>query len=173
MITLTEDEVLERLSGQDQLKPFLEVANDILLSGIRDFLPSVFISNDEDIREYAVKPLLAKSGPLDNIYVSLRLIYALGKLEKWAYADIICFYQFGEFQNENETVIEFYDDITYDFICNLNAIVNNEQLFQSIKNMKFSDFNVFSKERYGNMVKTGLTLAVTSLLQEFAHESGA
>src|SRR5471030_122063 len=89
MTVLTEDQVLETLSSQTNLNDFLDAANVILLSGIKQFLPQLFINNDEDIREFAVKPLLAKSGPLDNIDVSLRLIYALGKIKKSVYADTL------------------------------------------------------------------------------------
>ncbi len=39
-----------------------------------------------------MKPLLAQSGPLDDIDVALRLIYALGKMDKWLYADITHFF---------------------------------------------------------------------------------
>ena len=79
MATLTEDDVLEQLDAQDNLFSFMKTAHSILLQGIRQFLPSLFVDNDEEIVEYAVKPLLAQSGPLDDIDVALRLIYALGK----------------------------------------------------------------------------------------------
>lgn len=166
MTSLNEDAVLEQLETQNDLASFLNVSHDILLSGIRRFLPSLFINNDEEIVEYAVKPLLARSGPLDDIGVALRLICALGKMEKWLYADITCFSQFRDFVQASKEVIHFHDDITYDFIASLNSITQNDPLFSAIKNMKFSDFSIYSETRYGNMVKTALTLAVMSLLKE-------
>jgi DNA-binding MltR family transcriptional regulator len=129
----------------------------------------VFVNNDPDIQEYAVKPLLAKSGPLDNLDVSLRLLYALGKIRKTVYADVICLSQFSQYVQTENNVLSFYDEMTYDFISNLNAITENEQLFSAIRKMKFSSFEVFNTERYGNMIKTGLTLAVTSLLKELTN----
>ena len=72
MATLTEDDVLEQLDAQDNLFSFMKTAHSILLQGIRQFLPSLFVDNDEEIVEYAVKPLLAQSGPLDDIDVALR-----------------------------------------------------------------------------------------------------
>ncbi|MEL4012783.1 MltR family transcriptional regulator [Dryocola clanedunensis] len=166
MTTLNEDDVLEKLEAQNDLASFMTVAHDILLSGIRQFLPSLFVNNDEEILEYAVKPLLARSGPLDDIDVALRLIYALGKMDKWVYADLDCFSQFREFVFASKETVHFHDDITYDFIASLNAITRNTTLFDAIKKMKFSDFNIYSEVRYGSMVKTALTLAVTSLLKE-------
>lgn len=166
MIPLNEDDVLERLEAQNDLASFMNVAHDILLSGIRQFLPSLFVNNDEEILEYAVKPLLARRGPLDDIDVALRLIYALGKMDKWLYADISCFTQFRDFVQQSREAIEFHDEVTYDFIANLNSITQNATLFNAIKSMKFSDFTIYSETRYGSMVKTALTLAVTSLLKE-------
>ena len=80
MTTLTEDDVLEQLDAQNNLLSFMTTAHNILLQGIKRFLPSLFVNNDEEIVEYAVKPLLARSGPLDDIDVALRLIYALDEL---------------------------------------------------------------------------------------------
>ena len=158
MATLTEDDVLEQLDAQDNLFSFMKTAHSILLQGIRQFLPSLFVDNDEEIVEYAVKPLLAQSGPLDDIDVALRLIYALGKMDKWLYADITHFSQFWHYLNEQDETPGFADDITWDFISNVNSITR--------KAMKFADFAVWSEARFSGMVKTALTLAVTTTLKE-------
>lgn len=47
MATLTEDDVLEQLNAQDNLFSFMKTAHSILLQGIRQFLPSLFVDNDE------------------------------------------------------------------------------------------------------------------------------
>lgn len=171
MTVLTEDQVLETLSGQENLNDFLNAANVILLSGIKQFLPRLFINNDEDIREFAVKPLLAKSGPLDSIDVSLRLIYALGKIQKPVYADILLFSQMAEHLNAQPDIIEFHDDTVYEFIQNLRCVTDNTMMFQSIEKMKFAGFEIFNNARYGSFVRTALSLAVTDLLKELTHES--
>lgn len=140
MATLTEDDVLEQLDAQDNLFSFMKTAHSILLQGIRQFLPSLFVDNDEEIVEYAVKPLLAQSGPLDDIDVALRLIYALGKMDKWLYADITHFSQFWHYLNEQDETPGFADDITWDFISNVNSIIRNASLYDALKAMKFADF---------------------------------
>lgn len=104
MTTLTEDDVLEQLDAQNNLLSFMTTAHSILLQGIKRFLPSLFVDNDEEIVEYAVKPLLAQSGPLDDIDVALRLIYALGKMDKWLYADITHFSQFYQYVSERDEI---------------------------------------------------------------------
>ncbi|MCJ8725467.1 fumarase E, partial [Escherichia coli] len=145
---------------------FMKTAHSILLQGIRQFLPSLFVDNDEEIVEYAVKPLLAQSGPLDDIDVALRLIYALGKMDKWLYADITHFSQFWHYLNEQDETPGFADDITWDFISNVNSITRNATLYDALKAMKFADFAVWSEARFSGMVKTALTLAVTTTLKE-------
>ena len=166
MATLTEDDVLEQLDAQDNLFSFMKTAHSILLQGIRQFLPSLFVDNDEEIVEYAVKPLLARSGPLDDIDVALRLIYALGKMEKWLYADITHFSQFYQYLKEQDTLPGFADDITWDFIGNVNCITRNATLFSALESMKFADFAAWSEVRFTAMIKTALTLAVTTILKE-------
>lgn len=162
----TEDDVLEQLDAQDNLFSFMKTAHTILLQGIRQFLPSLFVDNDEEIVEYAVKPLLAQSGPLDDIDVALRLIYALGKMDKWLYADITHFSQFWHYLNEQDETPGFADDMTWDFISNVNSITRNAMLYDALKAMKFADFSVWSEARFSGMVKTALTLAVTTTLKE-------
>lgn len=166
MTTLTEDDVLEQLDAQNNLLAFMTTAHSFLLQGIKCFLPSLFVDNDEEIVEYAVKPLLARSGPLDDIDVALRLIYALGKMEKWLYADITHFSQFFQYLKEQDTIPGFADDITWDFISNVNCITRNATLFGALETMKFADFAAWSEVRFTAMIKTALTLAVTTILKE-------
>ncbi|MGK9175449.1 transcriptional regulator [Yokenella regensburgei] len=168
MTTLTEDDVLEQLDAQEDLFAFMTVAHDILLLGIKRFLPSLFVDNDEEIVEYAVKPLLAQSGPLDDIDVALRLIYALGKMDKWLYADITHFTQFYQYLKDQTEIPGFADDITWDFISNVNCITRNTTLYGALKSMKFADFAAWSAVRFSDMVKTALTLAVTAILKELS-----
>ena len=51
MTTLTEDDVLEQLDAQRDLRSFMTTAHTILLQGIKRFLPSLFVNNDEEIVE--------------------------------------------------------------------------------------------------------------------------
>lgn len=166
MTTLTEDDVLEQLEIMEDLRAFMVTANDILLRAIRHFLPSLFVNNDAEIVEYAVKPLLAQSGPLDDIDVAIRLIYALGKMDKWLYADIMHFSQFSQYLAEQAHVPGYGNEVVWDFISNMNSITTNTSLYNALKAMKFADFAVYSEARFSAMVKTALTLAVTTIVKE-------
>lgn len=60
----------------------------------------------------------------------------------------------------------FADDITWDFISNVNCITRNATLFSALESMKFADFAAWSEVRFTAMIKTALTLAVTTILKE-------
>ncbi|HAN7649134.1 TPA: transcriptional regulator, partial [Escherichia coli] len=49
---------------------------------------------------------------------------------------------------------------------NVNSITCNATLYDALKAMKFADFAVWSEARFSGMVKTALTLAVTTTLKE-------
>ncbi len=164
MVTLDKPRLSAAIEEATQLgvKVFALPDGDVAAS----VLPSLFVDNDEEIVEYAVKPLLAQSGPLDDIDVALRLIYALGKMDKWLYADITHFSQFWHYLNEQDETPGFADDMTWDFISNVNSITRNAMLYDALKAMTFADFSVWSEARFSGMVKTALTLAVTTTLKE-------
>ncbi|MGE9193038.1 hypothetical protein ACQKHR_11800, partial [Escherichia coli] len=46
------------------------------------------------------------------------------------------------------------------------SITCNATLYDALKAMKFADFAVWSEARFSGMVKTALTLAVTTTLKE-------
>ncbi len=60
----------------------------------------------------------------------------------------------------------FADDMTRDFISNVNSITRNAMLYDALKAMKFADFAVWSESAFSGMVKAVLTLAVTTTLKE-------
>ncbi len=172
MVELTEDEIIEQLEQITNLPEFIQRSNDFLFIGLRNFLPYLFINDDPDIQEYAVKPLLAKAGPLDDIHISLRLVYALGKVRKELYADIFSLTQFNEYLANEVQAADFSSDIVYTLLSNLNAATENSQLIDAITKMKFSDFTIYSKQRYSNLVKTALKLSVMAILKELVDEGG-
>ncbi|MGQ7153276.1 MltR family transcriptional regulator, partial [Escherichia coli] len=73
MATLTEDDVLEQLDAQDNLFSFMKTAHSILLQGIRQFLPSLFVDNDEEIVEYAAQHQYRQAGRFGRVTASLHI----------------------------------------------------------------------------------------------------
>lgn len=76
------------------------------------------------------------------------------------------FSQYWHYLKEQDETLGFADDMTRDFISNVNSITCNATLYDALKAMKFADFAVWSEARFSGMVKMALTLAVTTTLKE-------
>ena len=87
-------------------------------------------------------------------------------MDKWLYADITHFSQFYQYVSERDESPGFADDITWDFISNVNSITRNTTLYSALESMKFADFAAWSEVRFSGMVKTAMTLAVKTILKE-------
>ncbi|WP_168780201.1 MltR family transcriptional regulator [Hafnia alvei] len=162
---MDEDKIIELLESEKELSGFMAQANQILYSTLRYFLPYVFVS-DPDIQEYAVKPLLAKAGPLDDIYVALRLIYALGQMRREVYADIFSFIQFNEYIYSRAKTMPFDHEMVYEFINNLRTISETDFSVRAVNEMRFADFAIYSRTRCISLIKTSLSLAVMTIVKE-------
>ncbi|XPE65464.1 MltR family transcriptional regulator [Shigella flexneri] len=127
MATLTEDHVLEQLDAQDNLFSFMKMAHTILLQGIRQFCCRCF-NNDEEIVGYAVKPLLAEAARLTIYLCCISFDLCVGEMDKLLYADITDFSQFWHYLNEQDETPGLPDDMTWDFISNVNSITCNATL---------------------------------------------
>ncbi len=62
-----------------------------------------------------MKPLLAQSGPLDDIDVALRLIYALGKIDNGCTPISLIFSQFWHYLNEQDEAPDLPMTSAWDF----------------------------------------------------------
>lgn len=110
-----------------------------------------------------MKPLLAQSGPLDDIDVALRLIYALGK---WINGFMpTSFLSVLSVPEEQDNIPGFADD-TPGFCQQREQYHPQCDPLWCAESMKFADFAAWSEVRFSAMVKTAMTLAVTAILKE-------
>ncbi len=77
MTTHQEDEVLERLNEQDGPRGFFLEAVTILEEAVDSLMRRAFRQEEYAVK-YAIEPLLNQSGPLGQLEVRLKLIFALG-----------------------------------------------------------------------------------------------
>lgn len=122
--------------------------------------------------EYAVEPLLKEDGPLVSTDVVSKLMFAMGKISVQTYSDIGLYGQVLDYSLSMSDRVSFSDDIVYDFIEN-QAILKSPQnsiYLDSIKQLKFSSFDTFSRQRYESLVKTVLKLSCETLLDRIEEE---
>ncbi len=164
-------ELLEKLDECENATCFLQVSNKLINLKLKALLPSVFVQ-DKLVMEYAVGPLLKEDGPLVTTDVISKLIFAMGRISLETYADIGLYGQVLEYAQSQSSNILFNDDMIYDFIANQAVLSTQQDSFyiESINQLKFSSFEVFSQMRYESLIKTVLKLSCEMLLEKIEEE---
>ncbi|MUK42963.1 transcriptional regulator [Aliivibrio fischeri] len=164
-------ELLENVEECDDATSFLHASNKLINLKLKALLPNIFVQ-DELVMEYAVEPLLKEDGPLVTTDVVSKLMFAMGKISLETYADIGLYAQVLEYAQSQPNKLSFGDDMIYDFISN-QAILSTQQdsfYLESINQLKFSSFEVFSQMRYESLIKTVLKLSCEMLLEKIEEE---
>ena len=76
-----ENRVLEKLNAGKTVRSFLMTAVELLAEALDILVVQVFRKDDYAVK-YAVEPLLTGNGPLGDLTVRLKLIYALGVISR-------------------------------------------------------------------------------------------
>src|SRR5471032_1177120 len=76
-----ENRVLEKLNAGKSVRSFLMTAVELLAEALDILVVQVFRKDDYAVK-YAVEPLLTGTGPLGDLSVRLKLIYALGVISR-------------------------------------------------------------------------------------------
>ncbi len=166
-----QEELLDALEECDNATCFIKASYKLINSKLKQLLPRVFVQ-DPLVIEYAVTPLLKEDGPLVEIDVVSKLMFAMGKISLETYADIGLFEQMHGFVIKQPNAIQFDDDMIYDFICNQSTFskAENNIYLDSVNQLKFSSFDAFSKARYESLIKTVLKLSCENLLETVEKE---
>ncbi|MDD9178343.1 MULTISPECIES: MltR family transcriptional regulator [Aliivibrio] len=164
-------ELLEALEDCEDATSFLVLSNQLVNLKLKALLPKVFVQ-DELVREHAVEPLLKEDGPLVTTDVVSKLVLAMGKISIQTYADIGLYAQVLEYAQSQPNHVSFGDDVIYDFISNQAVLSTQQDSFylESINQLKFSSFEVFSQMRYESLIKTVLKLSCEMLLEKIEEE---
>ncbi|MCE7565898.1 transcriptional regulator [Aliivibrio fischeri] len=164
-------ELLETVEECDDATSFLCASNKLINLKLKALLPNIFVQ-DELVMEYAVEPLLKEDGPLVTTDVVSKLMFAMGKISLETYADIGLYAQVLEYAQSQPNKLSFGDDMIYDFISNQAVLSTQQDSFylESINQLKFSSFEVFSQMRYESLIKTVLKLSCEMLLEKIEEE---
>ncbi|MGR5539068.1 MltR family transcriptional regulator [Vibrio campbellii] len=166
-----QDHLLDALEDCESATGFIQASHKLLSTKLKQLLPRVFVQ-DPLVIEYAVTPLLKEDGPLVEIDVVSKLMFAMGKISMETYADIGLFDQMHDFVCQQPAPISFSNDVVYDFISNQSTLTKNDGsiYLDSINQLKFSSFDSFSQARYESLIKTVLKLSCEGLLESVEKE---
>ncbi|MFM4719585.1 MltR family transcriptional regulator [Aeromonas bivalvium] len=171
MTTHQEDEVLERLNEQDGPRGFfLEVVT--LLEEAVDSLMRRAFRQEEYAVKYAIEPLLNQSGPLGQIEVRLKLIFALGLVSLELYQDIEAYLKARDALVRDPKDYRFSDKPVRDLLERLHGI-NRTGLQELAPPATEEDWAFYQMQlaRQDQMVRSSLMLAVAHCVGELHKES--
>lgn len=166
-----QEELLDALEECATATCFIQASHKLIKAKLKQLLPRVFVQ-DPMVIEYAVTPLLKEDGPLVEIDVIAKLMFAMGKISLETYADIGLFDQMNDFVAGHDQSIAFDDDMIYDFINNQSLLKKSDGTIylDSINQLKFSSFDTFSQARYESLVRTVLKLCCEGLIETVEKE---
>lgn len=161
-----EDEILEQLNQTNTVCELLSAAMCSITQSINQLMVRIFRQDDYAVR-YVINPLLHKNGPLNKLSVKLKLIYALGVIDRSEYEDIeLISAILDELHQDNHC--SFLDDEVLGPISLLHNMVIPAPPFDPPSPQASGILSIMQssiqKNRYQQMVRSALIISITTLI---------
>ena len=166
-----ENRILERLNARQTLTGFIQTAVGLLSEAVDQLILQAFRKDDYAVK-YAVEPLLEGSGPLANLPVRLKLIYALGVISRDEYEDVELLLALNnELAHENK-IYSFTDDVILGPINMLHCMTTlpPPPTLHLPEDVVDDALRTMQEQRYQQMVRSTLVLSITDLVTSLAHK---
>lgn len=166
-----ENRILERLNARQTLTGFIQTAVGLLSEAVDQLILQAFRKDDYAVK-YAVEPLLEGSGPLANLPVRLKLIYALGVISRDEYEDVELLLALNnELAHENK-IYSFTDDEILGPINMLHCMTTlpPPPTLHLPEDVVDDALRTMQEQRYQQMVRSTLVLSITDLVISLAHK---
>ena len=166
-----ENRILERLNARQTVAGFIQATVGLLAEAVDLLVLQAFRKDDYAVK-YAVEPLLEGSGPLADLPVRLKLIYALGVISRDEYEDVELLLALNnELKHENK-IYSFTDDEILGPINMLHSMTAlPPQPTLHLPEDVVDDLLVnMQEQRYQQMVRSTLVLSITDLVTRLCHK---
>lgn len=166
-----ENRILERLNARQTVAGFIQATVGLLAEAVDLLVLQAFRKDDYAVK-YAVEPLLEGSGPLADLPVRLKLIYALGVISRDEYEDVELLLALNnELKHENK-IHSFTDDEILGPINMLHSMTAlPPQPTLHLPEDVVDDLLVnMQEQRYQQMVRSTLVLSITDLVTRLCHK---
>lgn len=166
-----ENRILERLNARQTLTGFIQTAVGLLAEAVDLLILQAFRKDDYAVK-YAVEPLLEVTGPLANLSVRLKLIYALGVISRDEYEDVELLVALnGELLTENK-IYSFTDDEILGPISMLHCMtaLPPQPTLHLPEDVVDESLITMQEQRYQQMVRSTLVLSITDLVTNLTHK---
>lgn len=166
-----ENRVLERLNARQTLTGFIQTAVGLLAEAVDLLILQAFRKDDYAVK-YAVEPLLEGSGPLANLSVRLKLIYAMGVISRDEYEDIELLVALNNELLTENTIYSFTDDEILGPINMLHCMtaLPPQPTLHLPEDVVDESLITMQEQRYQQMVRSTLVLSITDLITSLTHK---
>ncbi|WP_272665860.1 MULTISPECIES: MltR family transcriptional regulator [unclassified Providencia] len=162
-----ENQILERLNQRPEVHLFVQDVVILISQAIDKLMLKVFRKDDYAVK-YAVEPLLTGNGPLGELSVRLKLLFALGAISRETYEDIELFLALNESLSAEKININFTDDEILGSIKMLHCMEPLPEMmrFNQPEDLIDNQLIELQKYRFQQMIKSSLILSVTALITQ-------
>lgn len=162
-----ENQILERLNQRPEVHLFVQDVVILISQAIDKLMLKVFRKDDYAVK-YAVEPLLTGNGPLGELSVRLKLLFALGAISRETYEDIELFLALNESLSAEKINVNFTDDEILGSIKMLHCIEPLPEMmrFNQPEDLIDNQLIELQKHRFHQMIKSSLILSVTALITQ-------
>ncbi|WP_392566928.1 MltR family transcriptional regulator [Utexia brackfieldae] len=165
---LQEDIILETLNQKPDIYGLLSSAIGIISKSINNLMMKAFCKEKHAIK-FVIPSLVGHKGPLNELSVRLKLLYALGVISREDYEDVeLLIAILDELNMDKETTYTFIDDeilgpisLLQDMIIPPNLPIKQKGTHEIgiVDSMKSSMYH----QRYQQMIRASLIIAITNL----------
>lgn len=174
-----ENRVLETLNSGRSVEEFLEHAVNFIAEVTTRLISKIFRKDDYAVR-YAIDPLLGGDGPLSELGIRLKLLYALGVIQRQEYEDteyLLALYD--EVMNKTSDSMsannsyqsyQFTDEEVIAICHQLHCVEVKPMLFHECfeQNSEILDHTLLQMQQKRNrqVIKSTLVLSVSALIHQ-------
>lgn len=163
---LQEDAILEKLNQQADIHGLLTAAIDLIHHSVDNLILKVFRKERHAIK-FVIPSLIGKNGPLNDTSVCLKLLYALGIINREEYEDVELLMAILDELDNDDKQYTFIDDeilgpisLLHDMIMPPNHLsLQNDKEQGIVDSLKSSMY----QSRYQQMIRSSLIIAITEL----------
>ncbi|KAA8727065.1 mannitol operon repressor [Ewingella americana] len=165
-----ENRVLEKLNAGKSVRSFLMTAVELLAEALDILVIQVFRKDDYAVK-YAVEPLLTGNGPLGDLSVRLKLIYALGVISRHEYEDAELLMALREELNYDGEDYRFTDDEILGPFGELHCVAALPPAPTFLKPGEADESLIaMQQQRYQQIVRSTMVLSITGLIAHISNQ---
>lgn len=165
-----ENRVLEKLNAGKSVRSFLMTAVELLAEALDILVIQVFRKDDYAVK-YAVEPLLTGNGPLGDLSVRLKLIYALGVISRHEYEDAELLMALREELNYDGEEYRFTDDEILGPFGELHCVAALPPAPTFLKPVEADESLIaMQQQRYQQIVRSTMVLSITGLIAHISNQ---